>query len=154
MRSLFSVPSRLTRFAAYRPRKVLPTLCARCDVFATAVGGMTGYNVPTGMIVDHTSRLVRGKHLYPESFGESFPTDAAREQYLFERGFTVAYYSRPVCWFGLRLPRATRRYIERTGHVELIPIVLGLHGGCSDWDLTAGAVPLYRKPIAPANTTV
>ena len=89
-----------------------------------------------------------------EHYGELFPSAAAQDHYDYEHGFLVAYFPRPKCWYGLALPRATRRYIERTGHVELIPIVLGLHGGCSDWDLTAGAVPLYRKPIAPANTTV
>jgi hypothetical protein len=146
-RSLFDIPTEITRLGPYRPVKRLPELCSRSGDFTTGASSMTGTGIPSGFCVDHTTHRVRGKTLYPESFGQLFPRGDFRDQYLYERGFLVAYYARPCCWFGLRLPPAARRYIERTGNFELIPKMLG-DKLCSDWDIRRGACPIHthRRP--------
>jgi hypothetical protein len=144
-KSLFDVPDHPTKLGAYRPVRRLPKLCARSDSFATSVGGMTGAGIPAGMIVCHTSRIIRGKHSESEAYGELFPSDRAMDQFNYERGYLVAYFPRPRCWFGLYLPRATRKFLERTGRLDLIPRIIGEDYG-REWERSGGATPLYRNP--------
>lgn len=41
-----------------------------------------------------------------------------------QKGYLTEYYSRPSCFFGLRLSPATRKYLTQTGRFDLIPRLL------------------------------
>jgi len=144
----------INKFRAYRPIKKMPRTCSRSGEFATVVGYTTGYGIPMGMMKDSTFRLIRNPHilptgynhahLMPEVYGQLFDNEEIRDQYILEHGYSVAYYNRPSCWYGLRLPKATKKYIAKTGNVEIIPAILNRLDKCSDYEWTNGAEPIHH----------
>ena len=142
MQTKFTIADVTTKLC-YRPRKKLPQLCSRSDRFSSVGGGQTGWGIPAGMIVNHTFRIIRGRHLIPESYGVLFPSREAQDQHDYERGYLTPYYSRPCCWYGLRLSPASRKFLQKTGKFYLIPRMLG-DNRCNDYDFTCGATSIRQ----------
>ena len=78
-----------------------------------------------GCTLDVFQIMPNGKTRYASVHGKLFQDHDTALAYAADRGFKTKWYKRPWCFLGLKLPRATRRYIERTGHIDLIPQILG-----------------------------